>query len=346
MGWRTIELELAEQPTPPMCELLGQIVAVAEHFGVAGALHAPPEFPGVWELTLDANSSYLNGITPPMCDVLEDVANDIDPADPFLRDTAATIRTQLESQLVDNRNDPPLRLARAGQDFHVRATGDASPAFHLTELAIHEGRLLVGIEQFAGASGARAWHRRYELEAQLRIDGLALVGAARRLRRTADHLATEIPGAHLEAAKTRFDAAVPDLVHLRDCFEHIDEYAVGAGRRDPPGSPAGTVLELDICRDDGSLHLSARGRNINPLDVASAARTMVACLQAAIDHHAIFRILPGFADFEFVDTVDGMERAIPVEDEDPERQRIRSMLNSMKQTAVPAAACPHCGLPL
>ncbi len=56
-----------------------------------------------------------------------------------------------------------------------------------------------------------------------------------RFRRAAVLIRMHVPGCdRLEEAIAAFDAAVPDLKHLRDTWEHFDDYILGKGRHEPP----------------------------------------------------------------------------------------------------------------
>src|SRR4051794_25529213 len=102
MGWRTITLELNTEPTPALAELLGQLVEVAAFHGIDGVLDEPAGYPGIWELTLEANSSFLNGMSRIIADELSQIARDISPTDVALAAMADDVRRQLADQIVSH----------------------------------------------------------------------------------------------------------------------------------------------------------------------------------------------------------------------------------------------------
>ncbi|MEY2419960.1 MAG: hypothetical protein QOI95_27 [Acidimicrobiaceae bacterium] len=345
VGWRTVLLQLDDEPTPALVALLDQIVEVAAFHGVDGLLVEPDEYPGVWEFTLDENSSFLNRVTPIIADQISQVARDIAPTDEALAAVADEVRRQLEEQLVDHGGLDSIRVAERGQQFHVRSTGDASPGFQMLEVNLHHARLEQGVRQYLEATGPTAWRARHRLEPQIRVDALALAGSARRLRRTAGHLAGEMPGRHLTEALRRFDHAVPHLVSLRDMSEHIDEYAVGAGKHDRPGAEAGPVFDLRV-DPRGPVTISARGGSMEMRSAVLACTSLAACVQASVDHYLLYRTVPGFADFEFTRDMGGVQQVIAREKEAPQHFQLRQAMAAMALAKPDPKPCPHCGLPM
>lgn len=213
----------------------------------------------------------------------------------------------------------------------------------LAELDVHSKRLERGVDDFLHSTGPTAWIARHDRELEVRIDCLAIVTTARRLRRSAGHIAQEIPGTHLDEALRRFDSAVPDLVLFRDIAEHIDEYAIGSGRRDPQDTDAGEVFQLDIATD-ASVTITARERSLDVNGVVVACKALADCVQQTVNHHMIFKVMPGFADFEFFEDLDGVESAVPREDEDSRQREVRQMMSRMASTEPAPLACLSCGL--
>jgi len=345
VGWRTLLLPLDEEPSVDLVHLLGQIVEAAAFHGVEGPLVEPEDYPGMWEFTLDGNSSFLNDVSPIFADLVSQIAHDIAPTDVVLGAVADEVRRQLDEQRVDWSGVDGVRVAERGHRFYVRSSGDASPAAQVLEINLHHERLEKGGRDYLGAMGPTAWQERHRLESQIRIDALGVIGAARRLRRTAAHLAQEMPGPHLQEALRKFDYATPHLVSLRDVSEHIDEYAVGAGKRDTPGAEAGPVFELRI-HPDGEVTISARNAFLNVCPTVLACSSLAACLQASIDHYVLYRTMPGLADFEFTRDVDGEAQAIAREDESPEHLALRQAMGAMTSAEPDMEPCPSCGLPM
>lgn len=341
VGWRTLLLDLDDEPTPALAGLLAQIVEVATFLGIEGFLDEPDEHPGVWEFTLDANSSFLDTMSPVLADHVAQIARDIEPSDGVLSAVADEVRHQLEEQLVGHGGLESIQVAEQGHRFLVRSSGDASPEFQRLEVDLHHARLEQGVEEYLTAAGPTAWRDRHRLQLQIRVDALGLAGSARRLRRTAVHLAGEVSEPHLTDALARFDGAVPHLISLRDISEHIDEYAIGAGRRDRAGVEAGPVFDLEIDRS-GAVTLSAREHSMEMGSAAAASRSLAACVQASLDHYMLYRAAPGFADFEFVREVDGEPTVIAAEDEGPKHRQIREALVGMALAEPEPKPCPHC----
>lgn len=185
--------------------------------------------------------------------------------------------------MTDPREDMTLEeLIRAsGQDPALIKFGrlvgrDLPSPFQMTlaqlERAAVGGRALdvadtlyCGLEQqFARISGSGP------AEPELLRDLLAQVADAEltlvlllRLRRAAVLIRTHVEGGDaLETAITRFDSAVPDLKHLRDTYEHFDDYILGKGRHKPKSGTGRSYSYQSggpptIWRGDRSVNLSA-----------------------------------------------------------------------------------------
>lgn len=105
-----------------------------------------------------------------------------------------------------------------------------------------------------------------------------LVVALSRLRRAAT-IAAAVPEAKpvLTDAIAQFDLALPDLKMLRDVAEHIDDYALDAGR---VRSVARQELEVSIVSDDGTT-LSWLGGSISSTEALRASQALFAAIQSA-----------------------------------------------------------------
>jgi hypothetical protein len=101
MGYRVIRLELSTAPSDLDLSLLRQVVAFARFNKVDAFLTVPKRYPAVLEVTIEANSSFLNGFTPYLNDSIAQIAIDIDPNNESLRSIAAAIASQLNAQIVD-----------------------------------------------------------------------------------------------------------------------------------------------------------------------------------------------------------------------------------------------------
>lgn len=342
MGWRTISISLDEPPPSAVSALLHQVVDLAEYHGLEGILTEPDAYPGVWEFTIQANSSLLNALTPDFAEAVHQIAADIDRGDDLLVSLAIEVQRQLEDQLVDHSHADSVQVARPGQQFQGLSFDDASPAFHAFEIELHRRRLDEAAATVATAAGPTAWRIREELQRRIRVDALALLMAVRRLRRSGQRLLEHLPGGHLEAAVQRFDEALPDLVLIRDIAEHIDEYTIGTGRRDEPGVEPGPVFNV-LVGDAAEVTVAARGASVGVSVAITEASVLAGCLQESIDHHLVHRLMPGFADFEFVRYVDGVPTVIAPEDEEAQHREFRKAMEVLRQSTPPPRPCGTCG---
>jgi hypothetical protein len=241
MGYRVIRLELSTAPTDLDLLLLRQVVAFARFNKAAAFLTAPKRYPAVLEVTIEGNSSFLNDFTPYLNDSIAQIATDIDPNNESLQSIAVAIASQLNAHIVDWSDVSTIVLARRGRELEERIAGDSSFRQIGVELGIHARRIRSELAKYQKTTDPKAWRRRHDLALMLRIDSLALIVAARRLRRIADDIRRHLPGSHLSKALGRFDQKVPHLVDFRNIAEHIDEYSIGRGRYDASGLEPGDV---------------------------------------------------------------------------------------------------------
>jgi hypothetical protein len=211
------------------------------------------------------------------------------------------------------------------------------------ELGIHAKRIRGELAKYQKATGPRAWRRRHDLALMLRIDGLSLIVAARRLRRIADDVRRHLPGSHLTKALSRFDQKAPHLVDLRNIAEHIDEYSIGHGRHDASGLEPGDVFKLEVNAE--RLILTARQRTVDVLTIYEACQSLIECLILAINHHMITHLFPPIADFDFVAYTEAGTQTIARSDESAAHAEARSQLASVMSRTIrklPAGRCPEC----
>ena len=83
---------------------------------------------------------------------------------------------------------------------------------------------------------------------QLEIDLHFLLVALKRLERCARKIGDIAPelSDEIEEAADAFERAIPGLTRMRDSSEHIDEYAVGLGRRNKQVEPWTKVQEAGL----------------------------------------------------------------------------------------------------
>ncbi len=343
MGDRVIQLQWPTAPTRQELSLLRQVVAFASFYSVGADLSVPKRYPATVEITIGGNSSFLNEFSPYLNDSIAQIAADIDPNSETLRSIASSIAFQLNEQIVDWSDVPGLVLARKGRELEERISGDSSFRQVETELGVHARRIQDELEKYQKATGPRAWRRRHDLIILLRIDSLALIAAARRLRRIADDVRRRLPGSHLLRATKKFDRATPHLIDLRNIAEHIDEYGIGRGRQDASELEPGDVFQLDI--NDDCLTIVARQHAVDVLAVHRACQSLTECLAAAIDRNMITSLAPPIADFDFVEYTEAGMRIIPRSNETDEHAQARSLIvSSINRTLrkLPGKRCPKC----
>jgi hypothetical protein len=342
MGYRVIELELPTAPTELDLMLLDQIIAFARFNRIDAFLEVPEHYPGVLELIIEANSSYLNEITPRLNDSIAQIATDIDTNSESLQSIVASVASQLNEQIVDWSDVPGVVVARKGRELEERIGGESSFSQVGAELDIHANRIRDELTEYKSVTGPTAWRRRHELAVMLRVDSLSLIVSARRLRRIADDIRHRLPGSHLYEALRRFDQVAPHVVHLRDIAEHIDEYSIGHGRVDAAGLEPGEVFKLEVAAD--RVTITGRQRTLDVLSVYEACRSLVECMTAATHHHMITHLMPPIADFDFVEYTETGVQIVARSDESAEHAKARSELVAAIDRAIrlPATRCPKC----
>lgn len=345
MGYRIISLIASDASRVEAAALIEEFIAFAESRGVSAHsdLCVDEDLP-VIEVSLDANSSMLNGITPFLVETARQIACDIDPTSPLLERIVTAIGLQLVNQIVDWSSVPNITSNRPGREFLERITGDSGYAELTAELLVHKERVSRQLAILLKVNGRDAWRKRDESRHLLRIDGLALLGCVRRLKRVADDIALRIPGDHLTNAIAKFEQRTEGLVAVRDIAEHIDEYGIGVGRLDKSRSEPGQVFEIEIANSVATI--GARGNKVNLLAVSEVALSLGECLRVATDHYFIYMSMPPFADFDFVVEEDkGSQRLVKREGESPEMSSFRDAMNNVQLSANRmSAVCQNCGL--
>lgn len=259
--------------------------------------------------------------------------------------TATDITSQLVDQIVDWSTVPTVLPDRPGRELGQRISGESSFVQLKDELRIHETRIKGHLSKYRNAKGATAWHQRDTLRLPIRVDSLALLSTARRLRRIASDLLKRVPNGHLDSAINNFDRATPNLILLRDIAEHIDEYSIGRGRRDTRDLEPAEVFHVAI--EDEDVSITARGQTLKLLGAYEACLSLINCLSAFKDHYALFHLLPMFADFDF-GTYDG-QRFVPVarDSETVEQSQQRVLINEARsrmqsEFRLPEERCSEC----
>jgi hypothetical protein len=294
-----------------------------------------------------ATALFLNELTPDLIDMAARIARDIDPQDENLDRIISSISAQLTEQIVDWSDVPTLTSARGGRELQERLDGDASFRRIKEELDVYNDRIEFEIGEYFLIKGASAWRRRNELALMLRIDSLALVAGARRLRRIADDVRRRMPGPHLNAAIGVFDSETPSLVALRDMAEHIDQYSIGRGRKDVNLLEPGDVFKVSI--DPTEVSIRARSQDIQIRKTYRTCAELIQCLANASDHHSLFYLMPPLADYDFmIHTKDGL-RIVSRADETADHARERELMASALAKAsinaqLPRKRCSHCNL--
>jgi hypothetical protein len=346
MGYRIILLEVGEKPDPQLISFLRQFISFTRYQGASVYAKKPKDFPGTWDITIDGNSSFLNELTSELAAVLVLIAADISPQNADLMRTAAEITSQLRDQLVDWSTTPTVLPARPGRELSQRFYGESSFVQLKDELLIHEKRIKGHLAKYHGAKGPTAWRQRHALGLPIRVDSLALLSTARRLRRIASDLLQRLPNDHLDAAITRFDQTAPNLIVLRDIAEHIDEYSIGRGRRDVGNAEPAEVFSISIENYDVSI--SAREQTLKVLATYQACLSLIDCLSEFSDHYALFHLIPIVADFDF-GAYDG-QRLLPVarDSETVEQSQQRALIEEHRirmqaNFKLPDERCSECG---
>jgi hypothetical protein len=79
MGYRIILLEMEEKPDPRLVSFLGQFISYTRRQRASVHSKRPKKFPGIWDITIEGNSSFLNELTTELAVMLAVIATDIDP---------------------------------------------------------------------------------------------------------------------------------------------------------------------------------------------------------------------------------------------------------------------------
>ena len=240
--------------------------------------------------TLDANTAWLDEVTPILVAGARELANDIDPIDPVLQAAVAEIGTQLTSQLELEADEVVVTGNRAAREADELLSGEASFRALQEELAVHRERVRNALDGVRLAKGPNAWRLRRRKQYLAGLDGLALINAVRRVQRIAGRIATRMPNGHIEKALRHFDSCAGNVIHLRNLSEHLDEYVLGKGRLDPIGREPGEVFELHVGPED--VTLTARGKSVAVLAADSHCQILLRCLEAAAEARYFDLIFP------------------------------------------------------
>jgi hypothetical protein len=153
MGYRVIRLELSTAPSDWDLSLLRQAVAFARFNKIGAFLTLPKRYPAVLEVTIEANSSFLNDFTSYFNDSITQIASDIDPNNESLRSITAAMASQLNAQIVDWSGVPTVVLARRGRELEERVAGDSSFRQIGVELGTHAKRIRGELAKYQKAAG-------------------------------------------------------------------------------------------------------------------------------------------------------------------------------------------------
>lgn len=341
-----------EDPASPACQaFLAQMSAFSAFHGCQPDFAENGSEHGVGRVafTLDANSMWLNEFTDVFVDGCQEIAADIDPDDAELNRIVETIRSQLSAQLVPVSGDGVVTIARPGREGLQRIEGEASFLVLIDELEVHTERVRNNLTQLLSVSGVDSWRQRIHLRWMAAIDAGALIRSARRLERVAQQMRCLIPGEHLDLVHASFIGDTKGLIDLRDIAEHVDEYAIGRGRRDPPGEQPGAVFEYSITNED--IIVSARDHSLSVLHIAERSFRLGRCLKAASDHHPFHVLFPNGLDMDFMEEgSDGGMAYVEREAETAEQREARAVWESVRNA--PSASgtqetedhvCPECG---
>lgn len=340
MGFRVLRLTREDLNTKTVACFVEQLIQFSTFHGIDAVLDETDGDYDVVEITLSANSGYLNDLTDLLADSFGRIARDIDSLDECLLRVAQEIADQLRDQLVGPHGVDAIVPARSGREFGARIEGDGSIELLGWELDLQEQRVRAEAARYRSASGPSAWRVRHQCLMTMRLDSLAVVSTARRVRRVLVDLKSRISAAHLEKSLARFDAAAPHVVELRDIAEHLDEYAIGRGRQDSSDAEPGTVFDLTV--DSYGVQLCARNYSIGVRELVEGSRALLACMKASADHLYLDMLLPGIADFEFA-----REEATGIElvsrcDESAEHAQFRAACASLRKAQRPRRLCEQC----
>lgn len=354
MGWRTVEFRIDNPGDLSCLTLLEQLADFGEFHGCR------PDFEktgspndGGWVLfTLDGNSMWLNDFTPIFIEGCREIAADIDGDSDDLNGMVFQIESQLTDQLVPLHGDGIITEARPGREALERVGGESSSAALIEEIELHADRVRDSLSRLRSVSGADGWRQRIRFRQTAAIDARAVIHTARRLIRVARHMCDTFPGEHLKIAYARFMEDTLGLIDLRDIAEHIDEYAVGRGRRDAAGEQPGPVFEYLAIEDD--VVVTARGHSLGVLAAAESAFRLGRCLGAAAEKHFPLVLFPDGLDFDFMERMrDGSLVYVDRGEESSEQREVRATWEATRPRTPTLDAegeaptlCPECGEPL
>jgi hypothetical protein len=162
----------------------------------------------------------------------------------------------------------------AGATIWARAIDDV--------LALHESAR----ERFAAnTADLETWERLHGTAFMLAVAIDQVLAFERRVRKLAGD-------AELARARERFDAAYPDTKGLRDLVAHLDEYAVGEGRRQigkqsPPMPRISDkyLWALIYWGDGGGTIMSLGGEHLNLRAAANAAKDLAQVVERVRETH-------------------------------------------------------------
>lgn len=349
MGWRSVFVSFDKAPSDAVLEWVKQFCPCAEWYGAGPGSELREEDGGhLLEIQLDANSSYLNACTPPLCEAASTIARDIDPEDSDLAELAALVGQQLTEQVVPHDPDRIVTFTRPGREASERLGGEASVPVLLQELALHQSRVQNDLHAIATASGPAAWRARFDHEFAARVDALAIINTARRLERVATDLRDRLRDPHLTAALGAFQSATRHVADIRNIAEHVDEYTIGRGHLDKGGNvEPGAVIQLTVERND--VLLTARGRTVSVGVIVEACERLASCLNATTSARFFDLHFPKGPDWDFmVVEPDGSTRIVM--ELNAEQKAFKAAVAAHREKAVPTriyeGACPTCGLTL
>ncbi|MFC7527570.1 hypothetical protein [Actinoplanes sp. GCM10030250] len=281
------------------------------------------------------------------------IAMDIAPQDSQLIAIAVDAGDQLREQKgVDEPGEIVFLPTRASREGFERLRGETSLEALLQELSIHERRLAADLKNFNNAVGPRAWNKRQQVQFVARIDALAIINCARRMERIARDLHKRLNNnGHIIAALRTFSQKTFHVTDLRNISEHLDEYAVGAGKIDGAAMvEPGDVFEIVIERED--VVLAARSRSARILSVASAVRDLCRCVQDTTKARFMELTWADGVNFDFaIIEEDGTARILREDEYPPGLLDAKADMAHATKSGIPFSQqvrgyCPHCGSPL
>ncbi|MGW0486500.1 hypothetical protein [Nonomuraea sp. NPDC003214] len=257
-----------------------------------------------------------------------------------------------DQQVVNEPGEIVFLPTRASREGFERVRGEASVEALLTELSVHERRLLTDFKDFNKATGPKAWKKRQQILFVARIDALAIINCARRMERIARDLQRRLGNnSHIMAALQTFRRSASHVTDLRNISEHLDEYVVGAGRIDGSARvEPGEVFEIAIEGED--VVLAARSRSARILGVAAAVRDLCRCVHRTTEARFMEIDWADGVDFDFaIIEEDGTARILREEEYPPGVLRAKAAMARTGQNGMPFSQqvrekCPDCDSPL